>query len=693
MRKSLTETLAADGRTTLDYNIWNSLLRAIDAALAELQTIKISWDALTADATTLALQRINDAILPAAQQIRAISSLGFLTAGSSTEVTLVAGEVAQFILSNDGRPELFAPTKWVVISRLANPDDIAIGTVAYFDRETRQFEVTIEAVLGSSGPFSDWEFSGQAGVVEAQRLLYEDTKAHAEDVAEKAGDVTTKHATVTSNYAAFTEMWKGGLYAAPVGAAPGAAYVDRSQTPNVVKVLTDDGWAPAVSTSIGGSRSQDYPAAEGGETSFAVDGGFSVGDVYRNGELQRAGVGVTFSPGDGEFTLSTPLSEGDLVSFRGYLANDAVDIYTKSETNALLGERLSVSGEAQVVPPEGRRVAVNSLGLGAAFRQNPLINGDFFVSQTGDMPPIAGNPRTSVDRWCYNHVGGTLQITREALSIGDTMGYGAGERFLRMSVEGKTAGSSDIYQRIEGVGSITGPVTVMGWARRTGGAGPFSVRLAQEFGSGGSATVFALAPRQTAGTGWTPFAVTFTLPSVAGKLLGATPSNIVVQIFASSDVDATTDGPTGIVNGPLDLYGLHIRPGFWDVGAVSWYSPPDPALEIMRCKRFYERIGAGTSIRPQICLMEVQTANAAVGLLNYTRKRSTPDVRFSPTSDFRAIGNQTSWAPTSLSAEDVGLQSCLIVFASSSMIPGNSLLLQRIDNPSASGFVDIDAEI
>lgn len=346
MQKSLTEQLAADGATVLDQNLWNRLLRTIDTALTELQGIKISWEALTDDALSLALERINSAILPAAQQIRAISSLGFLTAGSSSTVTLAEGEIAQFILSDDGRPELFSPTKWVVISRLDNPNDIAIGTVSYFNRETLQFEVLIETALGSPGPFSDWEFSGQAGVVEAQRLLYEATQEAAGGVSIQAGDVAAKHGTVVDRYNSLVEIWHGPRTTPPPGAILGSAYVDTSQTPYAVKINTLSGWAPAVSTSIGGSRHQDYPAASGGETTLTVDGGYSVGDVFLNRQLRRAGVEVTLNPTAGTFTFASPLSAGDVVSFRGYLANDVTDIYTKAEANTLLAAKAPLASPA-----------------------------------------------------------------------------------------------------------------------------------------------------------------------------------------------------------------------------------------------------------------------------------------------------------------------------------------------------------
>lgn len=360
MRKSLAELLAADGRTVFDHNFWNNSVRAIDAQLAELQGIKISFEALSDDALTLALERINDAILPAAQRIRALSELGFLTAGSSTAVTLEEGAIAQFTLSDDGRDQLFSPSKWVTIARLGSAEDVAIGRVQYLNRETRQFEVLVDRVMGSPGPHADWEFISNAGVVEAQRLLYEETRDRAIVVGSQAEDVGGKHAEVVTKYTQFAETWYGRRSTAPSGAAIGSLFLDTSTTPNLVKVLTSTGWSPATSVSIAGVRRQDYVAL-GGQTAFTVDGGFSVGDVSVNGLLLAAGTAVTLNPTAGTFTLAEAATAGARVSFRGYLANDISDLYTKAEVNGLLAPKAStdsptLTGEPSApTPPSGNK--------------------------------------------------------------------------------------------------------------------------------------------------------------------------------------------------------------------------------------------------------------------------------------------------------------------------------------------------
>lgn len=164
-------------------------------------------------------------------------------------------------------------------------------------------------------------------------------------------------------------VWYGPLASAPVGAAIGAMYLNITDTPNAVYVLTETGWAPVVTVSIGGSRTDDYTGVTG-TGPFTVSGGYTTGDVYKNGVLLQEGVGWTADVPSGEFSLAVAAISSDVIAFRGYLANDAIDIYTKAEADAAFLNKtnpatargvLSVSSTAEMnaairaVAPAGER--------------------------------------------------------------------------------------------------------------------------------------------------------------------------------------------------------------------------------------------------------------------------------------------------------------------------------------------------
>jgi hypothetical protein len=266
--------------------------------------------------------------------------------------------------------------------------------------------------------------------------------------------------------------------------------------------------------------------------------------------------------------------------------------------------------------------------------ENRIINGSFDFWQRGTSFTGLGY---GADRWLNNFNGGTVTQSRQAFTLGDTLGSNSPTFFLRQSVSGQSLAShvAKIQHRIEGVRSYAGQtITVLGWARRSSGAGNMAVEAAQVFGTGGSPSlpVTGIGQPVTLTGSWAPFAVTVAVTSIAGRALG-TDGNDYLEInfwtSAGSDWNARS-GSLGLQTIGVDLWGIHVKLGVHTTAAVEMYRQPELGPELARCERYYE---TGT-IR--------LAGTAALGIANATpvsyktTKRAIPAVSL---IDRVAVGN------------------------------------------------------
>jgi hypothetical protein len=183
-----------------------------------------------------------------------------------------------------------------------------------------------------------------------------------------------------------------------------------------------------------------------------------------------------------------------------------------------------------------------------AAGKNAIINGAFNVWQRGTtFTPTAGGGINTVDRfWQQFDVAPTTgSITQQTFTPGTApvSGY-EGQYFYRTTIT--TPGSSSYYilgQRIEDVRNFAGQtVTVSFWAKLNSGAiSSARIRLTQNFGSGGSASVTQDNSYNYTPTGtWQRFSWTIAIPSISGKTVGTSSYlqvDTVVAYTAANTVD------------------------------------------------------------------------------------------------------------------------------------------------------------
>lgn len=257
----------------------------------------------------------------------------------------------------------------------------------------------------------------------------------------------------------------------------------------------------------------------------------------------------------------------------------------------------TVSVNAIVDASGGNTATINGIPLrqGVLDPQNLIINGafDFWQRGTSFTTGVYG-----ADRWFNGLSGGTVTQSRQAFTVGDTIGSTSPTYFLRQNVTGQTTSAQYAVttQRIEGVRSYAGQtITVLGWAKRATGTGNMALEAEQSFGTGGSpsASVTSISPTTvTLTTSWAAFAVTMTIPSITGKTLGTNLNDYLAINFwasAGSTLDARSNS-LGLQTIAVDLWGVHIKLGTQTTAAVDLYKRPEQGPELERCQRYYQKL-------------------------------------------------------------------------------------------------------
>ena len=250
----------------------------------------------------------------------------------------------------------------------------------------------------------------------------------------------------------------------------------------------------------------------------------------------------------------------------------------------------------------GNTATINGIPLrqGVLDPENRIINGafDFWQRGTSFTTAVYG-----ADRWLNGVSGGTVTMSRQAFSVGDTLGNNNPTFFLRQSTSGQTLAShfALTQQRIEGVRAYAGQtITILGWARRSSGTGNMAVELYQFMGSGGSpsADVAGTGQTVTLTSSWAAFAVTIAVPSITGKTLGSNGNDYLAANFwtsAGSDYNARTNS-LGLQTIGVDLWGIHIKQGTHTVAAADLYRQPELGPELARCQRYYQLVDRGSGM-------------------------------------------------------------------------------------------------
>ena len=362
------------------------------------------------------------------------------------------------------------------------------------------------------------------------------------------------------------------------------------------------------------------------------------------------------------------------------------DLFGYSTTQA----RVPVGNDGETI------VADSSTSTGLRYQgnyaagKNAFINGDFGVWQRGTtFTPTTGGGAYTADR--YNQVFDVAptsgSITQQTFTSGTApvAGY-EGQYFYRTTIT--TPGSNTYYilgQRIEDVREFAGQtVTVSFWAKLNSGAiSSARIRLSQNFGSGGSATVTLDNSYSFTPTGsWQRFSWTIALPSISGKTIGTGSYLQIDSVVAYAAANT------------VDFWGWQIEAG--NTATAFQTATGTIQGELAACQRYYVRYAPSTNNYAYFGNgTNSSTTNAYITIPLPVEMRVIPtSVDTTTASLYRLQSGSSSFNLTSLTIGTIGDGTkigCLSANVSSGLTTGG--FVQLLANFTTSAFVGFSAEL
>jgi hypothetical protein len=339
------------------------------------------------------------------------------------------------------------------------------------------------------------------------------------------------------------------------------------------------------------------------------------------------------------------------------------DVYSASDVN-------DTNGTINAYVPTGKAAGVNK-----------IINGDYGVWQRGTSFTATNATLYSADRF-IGVSDATFTQSRQTFTAGTApvAGY-EGQFFFRNA---KSAGGSyfSLDQRIEDVRTFAGQTVTFSFWLKSSAATTIRLRLSQNFGSGGSASVDNTATDFTSTTSWVRYSKTFTLASISGKTIGTSSYlNAAIINVTASAVD-------------VDIWGVQLEAG----STATAFQTATGTLqgELAACQRYFVRLVDGSEKTAEaITLAQAYGTGGAIAALQWiVPMRSTPTMTISAIGHFGIFNaSATVLTATGFALTSSGTSSRhgrLDVGVASGLVGGNS---GYVLSNSASSTLDITAEL
>lgn len=229
-----------------------------------------------------------------------------------------------------------------------------------------------------------------------------------------------------------------------------------------------------------------------------------------------------------------------------------------------------------------------AFAAGALSLRNRLINGGFDVWQRGASASVGGY---LADRWNLQLGTGTVIAQNRVQPSPGQMGPGSRYGFsCNITNAGDaTNGAAVLTQRIEGVDTLQGNITVSFIAATDTGVKKIGVNVTQNFGTGGSpsASVQLTPQLVTPGIvlGGTRQVVQFALPSLVGKTIGSGNNDFLeIEFYFSGGTAFNGIAGVGPQTGWFYLGQVQVEQGLIATPFEIRHVP----LELLMCQRYYE---------------------------------------------------------------------------------------------------------
>jgi hypothetical protein len=314
---------------------------------------------------------------------------------------------------------------------------------------------------------------------------------------------------------------------------------------------------------------------------------------------------------------------------------------------------------------------------------NYIINGGFDIWQRGTSftTPAASSYTADRTRTNYNGTGSTRIYSRQTFTPGSFSIFGyEPEYFYRFAqtVAGSGGTFNNFYENlIEDVRTLSGQTVTISFWGKADASRTITPSFFRSYGTGGStAETVVSASAITLTTEWVRYSRTVTIPTVAGKTIGAN-SSIALVFGASANITQT-----------IDIWGVQVELG--SIATRFKYNTNSIQAELAACQRYYYRTGGNTPYDYH--------GTGSAGTTNSARILVLPKqtMRVAPTSiDFANLGlydSNSTVAVTSCTFDQSTSNSvALALGVSSGLTQFRPYLL--ISNNSFSGFIGLSAEL
>jgi len=317
--------------------------------------------------------------------------------------------------------------------------------------------------------------------------------------------------------------------------------------------------------------------------------------------------------------------------------------------------------------------------------KNKIINGDFNIWQRGTSFSSISSGTFTADRWFVNFdgSGATRSVSQQTFTPGSApvAGYES-SYFLRLAttVAGSGQTYSNLAQRIENVQTFANQTVVVSFWAKANAAISLGTVFGQNFGSGGSSSVYTVGPSFTLSTSWARYTGYITLPSISGKTVG-TGSYLELDLTWPQNSTFT-----------LDVWGVQLEAG--SVATPFTTASGTFQGELALCQRYYWRWASTAS-----SLYAYAGTGFCSSTTQFKIKLQPPVTMRTPIS--ASISNATnmqiqtgniSQNVTSASADQPIPDSVGIIFnVSSGLTTGNGGI--ALANNSSAPYIELSAEL
>jgi hypothetical protein len=215
--------------------------------------------------------------------------------------------------------------------------------------------------------------------------------------------------------------------------------------------------------------------------------------------------------------------------------------------------------------------------------KNKVINGDFGVWQRGtSFTPAAGGATVyTTDRFFTQRdgTGATVTVSRQTFTPGTAPVAGYESEFFYRYAQ-SVAGTGGTYNnlcntKLEDVRIFANQTVTFSFWAKADATRSLTITPEQNFGSGGSSSVYPTGATVTLTTSWARYSVTINVPSISGKTIG-TSSFFTIFLSGSSNITQT-----------IDIWGVQLEAG--SVATPFQTATGSVQGELAACQRYYWR--------------------------------------------------------------------------------------------------------